>query len=117
MSEFDGDRYLRHCSQSKMLSAEELAMCGVIVVLVLTGLDLLLTMAKIYEGGFVDANPIAQMSIDHGLEWGIIVFKTSAASFFGWVCLKNLHLTTTQVGVGFVALAHCMLTFHWFLIV
>ena len=100
-----------------MLSSDQLAFWGVILVLVLTGLDLVMTMAKIYEGGFVDANPLAQLFIDNGLEWGIIVFKTAAASFFACVCLKNLELTTTQIGVGFAALAHCLLTFHWTLLV
>lgn len=116
MSDFDRKKYLEQCSASRMLSGRDLAYCGVIVVLVLTGLDLLLTMLKISSGPFVDANPLAQMFIEHGVEWGLVIFKVSAAGFFGWVCLKNLHLPITQVGVGLVTFAHVMLIFHWTLL-
>ena len=117
MSDFDHDQYLSRCARSKLISMEELAFWGVVGVLCLTALDLFLTMAKISEGSFMDANPIAQMFIDNGIEWGIIVFKVLAATFFAHVCLKNLHLLTTQIGVGLVALAHVLLTFHWTLLI
>jgi hypothetical protein len=117
MSEFDRRKYLEQCSSSKMISGRDLAFCGVILVLVLTSLDLLLTMAKISAGPFMDANPLAQIFIAHGVEWGLVLFKVAAAGFFGWICLRNLHLPITQFGVGLVALAHLMLTFHWTLLV
>jgi hypothetical protein len=117
VSEFDREKYLQQCSSSRMLSGRDLAYWGVIVVLVLTGLDLLLTMMKISTGPFVDANPLAQMFIEHGVEWGLVIFKASAAGFFGCVCLKNLDLPVTQFGVALVTFAHLMLTFHWTLLV
>lgn len=116
MSDFDRQQYLDHCSRSEMISLEALTYWGIIAILVMAGLDLVLTMTKINHGPFRDANPLAQIFISNGVAWGLIIFKIGAASFFSWVCLKNLELLTTQIGVGFAVMAHFLLTFHWVLL-
>ncbi|MFW6045145.1 MAG: hypothetical protein ACOCR1_05305 [Planctomycetota bacterium] len=115
-ADFDAAGYLEHCSSSELISLEDLAFWGVISVLIMAGLDLMLTMGKISTGPFVDANPLAQMFIEHGVEWGLVLFKVGSATFFAWICLANLHLPITQIGVGIATLAHLLLTFHWTLI-
>lgn len=116
MSEFDAQRYLNRCSTSTMMSLERITHWGVVAVLGMAALDLVLTMAKISGGTFVDANPLAQLFIENGIAWGLIIVKIGAATFFGYVCLKHLDLTTTQVGVGLAAFAHILLMFHWVLV-
>ena len=116
MNEFDRERYLNTCRGAQLCPAEDLALVGVVLVLLLSGLDLLLTLAKIAEGPFMDANPIAQMLIQNGLYAALVVFKCGAAGFFAWICLKNRHLLTTQIGVGIAFVAHALVSFHWVMI-
>ncbi len=116
MSDFDGEQYLDHCSTSQAISMETMTYWGIVAILVMAGLDLVLTMLKIHNGPFSDANPLAQIFISRGVAWGLIIFKIAAASFFSWVCFNNLKLLTTQIGVGFAALAHVLLMFHWVLL-
>ena len=115
MSEKDFDRrkYLDFCARSKVISSAELAVIGVVIVLVLSFLDLFLTMFRIYTGPFQDSNPIAQMIIEWGLPEGLVVLKVGACLFFGYVCLKYRELLVTQIGVGFACLAHLLLMFYW----
>lgn len=116
MSDFDARRYLNKCHHCEMISLEGLTYYGTVSVLVMAILDLILTLSKMRAGPFIDANPLAQIFIENGVTWGLICFKLAAATFFGWMCLKNLTLVTTQVGVAIAAVAHLLLAFHWVLV-
>lgn len=109
----DRKAYLDHCSRQRHSFAENLPVYGVILVVVLCMVDLVLTLVKIAEGPFVDANPIAQSIIDSGFYAGLILLKLSAVSLFSWTCIKNRDLLITKVGVAVAAVAHILLTFHW----
>ncbi len=105
--------YLERCAGHKHHLSENLPIYGIILVVVLCILDLVLTLAKIAQGSFVDANPIAQSMIQSGFHSGLILLKIYAISIFVWVCTKNRHLLITKVGIAAVAVIHILLTFHW----
>ena len=93
--------------------SESLPLYGIILVVVLCILDLVLTLIKISQGPFVDANPIAQRMIQSGFHSGLIFLKIYAISIFSWVCTKNRHLLITKVGIATAAVVYILLTFHW----
>ena len=116
MSEFDRSKYLEDCFLSERVSGKDLAMCGIVLVLVLAGVDLVLTLAKIWQGSFVDDNPIAQVLIANGMHGMLVVFKLTAAALFALVCIKHRHRLSAQIGVGIAALVHLVVFFHWMLV-
>ena len=105
--------YLKRCARHKHHFCENLPIYGIILVAVLCILDLVLTMIKIAQGPFVDANPIAQSIIQSGFYSGLILLKIYAVSIFVWVCTKNRHLLITKVGITTSAIVYILLTFHW----
>ncbi len=110
---FNSKNYLDHCINSKLVNAEELAVIGVVIILLMSVLDLALTMYSIYTGPFQDSNPIAQFIIDIGVPEGLVLLKAVACVFFAWVCIKHKDLLLTQVGVGFACFVHFLLMFYW----
>ncbi len=113
MTKADRDAYLRSCYQHENTFNRDMPIYGVICVVVLCILDLVLTLIKICQGPFVDANPIAQFMIQNGFYATLIACKLFALVFFAWVCTRNRHLLVTKVGVGVCVLAYLLLTFHW----
>ncbi len=105
--------YLRRCVGHRHHFSENLPIYGIILVVVLCILDLVLTLIKIAQGPFMDANPIAQSMIQSGFYSGLILLKIYAVSIFAWVCTKNRHLLITKVGITTTAIAYILLTFHW----
>ena len=111
--QLDRRDYLERCAGHKHRFSENLPIYGIILVVVLCILDLVLTLIKLAQGPFVDANPIAQSIIQSGFHVGLILLKIYAVSIFVWVCTKNRHLLITKVGIATTAVLYLLLTFHW----
>ena len=111
--QLDRRDYLERCAGHKHRFSENLPIYGIILVVVLCILDLVLTLAKIAQGPFVDANPIAQSIIQSGFHSGLILLKIYAISIFTWVCTKNRHLLITKMGIATASVTYILLTFHW----
>ncbi|MBS3762371.1 MAG: hypothetical protein KGZ25_03595, partial [Planctomycetes bacterium] len=82
VASWNREQYLNRCRASSSISATDLALWGIVIVVLLAGCDLLLTLMKISAGNFVDDNPVAQVFIKHGMHAGLITFKVSAVTFF-----------------------------------